>query len=136
MLTERERYFLFQASLIPVHCLRRNPQHPLAPDWRAQVQTTLDVVDAMNDVNSSSSKCRDVILGLCGSSLHDQRAAEVYSNLFTGFASADDALTWAAAVDSAVGGYNEWCDWLSNTSTGTSVWAPTSVGDWDLGPIL
>lgn len=136
MLTERERYFLFQASLIPVHCLRRNPQHPLAPDWRGQVQTTLDVVDAMNDVNSSSSKCRDVILGLCGSSLHDQRAAEVYSNLFTGFASADDASTWAAAVDSTVGGYNEWCDWLSNTSTGTSVWAPTSVGDWDLGPIL
>jgi transcriptional regulatory protein GAL4 len=135
-LTESRRYFLFQASLIPVHCLRRIPTHSLALDWRGQVQTTLDVVDAMNDMNSSSSKCRDVILGLCGSSLHDHRSAEDYSNLFTGFESADDASTWAAAVDSTVGGYNEWCDWLSHTSTGTSAWAPTSVGDWDLGPIL
>jgi transcriptional regulatory protein GAL4 len=90
----------------------------------------------MNDMNSSSSKCRDVILGLCGSSLPDHRSAEAYSDLFTGFESADDASTWAAAVDSTVGGYNEWCDWLSHTSTGTSAWAPTSVGDWDLGPIL
>jgi hypothetical protein len=81
----------------------------------------------MNDMNSSSSKCRDVILGLCGSNLHDHRSAETFSNLFTGFES---------AVDSTVGGYNEWCDWLSHTSTGTSAWAPTSVGDWDLGPIL
>jgi transcriptional regulatory protein GAL4 len=135
-LAEHSRYFLFQASLIPVHCLRRNPQHPLAPDWRIQVQTTLDVIDAMNDMNSSSSKCRDVILGLCGSSLHDQHSATGYGSGFTEFESADDASTWPGRVESTIGGYNEWCDWLSQTNTATSAWAPTSVGDWDLGPIL
>jgi len=119
-----------------VHCLRRNPKHPLAPDWRAQVQTTLDVVEAMNDMNSSSLKCRDVILGLCGSGLHDQPSPQDYGSGFTESASTKDAYTWTAGADPTIGGYNEWCDWLSQTNTGTSAWAPTSVGDWELGPIV
>jgi transcriptional regulatory protein GAL4 len=134
--TEQARYFLFQASLIPVHCLRQIPQHQLAPDWRAQVQTTLDVIDAMNDMNSSSSKCRDVILGLCGSNLHGAGSVQGYGSGFPGFDSADDASTWVTGMVSTVGGYNEWCDWLSQTNIGTSAWAPSNVGDWDLGPIL
>jgi hypothetical protein len=84
----------------------------------------------------AARNARNVIIGLCGSNLQDQHAAQSYGSGFTEFDSADDTSTWAAGVDSAVGGYNDWCDWLSQTDTGTSVWAPTTVGDRDLGPIL
>ena len=90
----------------------------------------------MSEMNPHSSKCREVILGLCGSSLRDQLLAQDYSIDPTQFGPADDASTWATSMDTTVGDYNEWCDWLSQTSTGTSAWAPTSVGDWDLGPIV
>ncbi|EXJ69541.1 uncharacterized protein A1O5_07577 [Cladophialophora psammophila CBS 110553] len=62
-------YFLLQAALIPIHCLRRNPSHPDASSWRNQVLTALSIIDAMNDLNPSAPKCRDIIYRLCGENL-------------------------------------------------------------------
>ncbi|OAL39245.1 hypothetical protein AYO20_01563 [Fonsecaea nubica] len=62
-------YFLLQAALIPIHCLRRNPNHPDASSWRDQVLTALSIINAMNDLNPSAPKCRDIIFRLCGESL-------------------------------------------------------------------
>ena len=90
----------------------------------------------MSDMNPSSSKCRDVILGLCGSSLHDAGSPQGYGSRLPDFSPAGSAPAWITGVDSTVGGYNEWCDWLSQTNIGTSAWAPPIVDDWDRGPIL
>ncbi|KAF4126771.1 Fungal trans [Geosmithia morbida] len=53
-------YFLFHATLIPVHCLRHSPEHPFADDWRAQVQSSVAVMESMSELNTNSSKCRDI----------------------------------------------------------------------------
>ncbi|ETN37419.1 uncharacterized protein HMPREF1541_08410 [Cyphellophora europaea CBS 101466] len=62
-------YFLLQAALIPIHCLRRSPTHADAPAWRTQVLTALNVITAMNNINPSAHKCRDIFYRLCGDSL-------------------------------------------------------------------
>ncbi|OAP55368.1 hypothetical protein AYL99_10341 [Fonsecaea erecta] len=62
-------YFLLQAALIPIHCLRRNPNHADASSWRNQILTALSIINAMNDLNPSAPKCRDIIHRLCGESL-------------------------------------------------------------------
>ncbi|KAK4560364.1 hypothetical protein LTR86_005560 [Recurvomyces mirabilis] len=73
-------YFIFQASLIPVMCLRNNPMSDQASSWRQQIQTVLTVFDAMREINPSSKDCRNIILKLCAGFLApDQRtqASEV-----------------------------------------------------------
>ncbi|KAJ5707383.1 hypothetical protein N7488_007184 [Penicillium malachiteum] len=62
-------YFLFQAILIPVICLRNNPQHMLAEDWRRQILQAMPVLESMAHLNPSSSRCLEVIRSLCGSHL-------------------------------------------------------------------
>lgn len=62
-------YFLFQAILIPVICLRNNPQHMLAEDWRRQILQAMPVLESMSHLNSTSSRCLGVIRSLCGSYL-------------------------------------------------------------------
>ncbi|KAL0934332.1 C6 transcription factor [Colletotrichum truncatum] len=59
-------YFLFQAALIPCICLRNDPNSPNAADWRQQVTTTTRCIAALAPVNSSSSRCYQVIIDLCG----------------------------------------------------------------------
>ncbi|KAF3801578.1 Acetamidase regulatory protein [Colletotrichum gloeosporioides] len=59
-------YFLFQAALIPCICLRNDPTSPNAADWRHQVTTTTRCIAALAPVNSSSSRCYQVIVDLCG----------------------------------------------------------------------
>ena len=66
---DEPRYFLFHASLIPIHCLRRLPQHKNAPDWRSQILGTLNILDAMCESNPNSAKCYDLIYRLCGNQL-------------------------------------------------------------------
>ncbi|KAJ5621369.1 hypothetical protein N7528_006152 [Penicillium herquei] len=62
-------YFLFQAILIPVICLRNNPQHMLAEDWRRQIVQAMPILESMAHLNPSSSRCLEVIRSLCGSYL-------------------------------------------------------------------
>ncbi|KAL4959798.1 Zn(II)2Cys6 transcription factor domain-containing protein [Aspergillus stella-maris] len=59
-------YFLFQAVLIPVICLRNEPQSHLAQSWREQVLTAVDVLEGMSVLNSTARRCLGVIEGLCG----------------------------------------------------------------------
>ncbi|KIW14048.1 hypothetical protein PV08_06829 [Exophiala spinifera] len=74
------RYFLLQAALIPIHCLRRIPGHADAPSWRKQVITALNVINAMTNLNSSATKCRDIIYRLCGESLVTQQRSQSFSH--------------------------------------------------------
>ncbi|KAL4953260.1 fungal-specific transcription factor domain-containing protein [Aspergillus filifer] len=59
-------YFLFQAVLIPVICLRNEPQSHLAQSWRDQVLTAVDVLESMSALNSTARRCLGVIESLCG----------------------------------------------------------------------
>jgi transcriptional regulatory protein GAL4 len=58
-------YFLFQAILIPVVCLRNNPQSPTASSWRDQVFEAIRVLEAMVEVIPTSKRCLKVLRSLC-----------------------------------------------------------------------
>ncbi|KAF4461442.1 Regulatory GAL4 [Fusarium albosuccineum] len=112
-------YFLFHATLIPVHCLRQSPHHTLAPDWRSQIQASLTIMSAMAELNPNSSKCRDITLKLCWPHL-DEEGARTYcdnTSFMTGVA--DSKAT------SIISGYNIWCESMSNAgiSVPTYDWA-------------
>ncbi|KAL4929748.1 transcription factor domain-containing protein [Aspergillus undulatus] len=59
-------YFLFQAVLIPVICLRNDPQSHLATSWREQVLSAVEVLELMCALNSTATRCLGVIERLCG----------------------------------------------------------------------
>ncbi|KAK2765123.1 lactose regulatory protein lac9 and GAL4-like protein [Arachnomyces sp. PD_36] len=62
-------YFLFQAVLIPVICLRNDPQSPLALRWRDQIMKAMRVIESMVLLNPTAKRCLDVIQSLCGAYL-------------------------------------------------------------------
>ncbi|KAL3431963.1 fungal-specific transcription factor domain-containing protein [Aspergillus tetrazonus] len=62
-------YFLFQAILIPVICLRNDPQSPLAQGWRSQISQAIEVLESMALMNPSARRCLRVITDLCGNYL-------------------------------------------------------------------
>jgi hypothetical protein len=62
-------YFLFQAILIPVTCLRNDPQSPLAEGWRDQVLQAVEVLESMSLLNPTAQRCLGVIQSLCGTYL-------------------------------------------------------------------
>lgn len=62
-------YFLFQATLIPVICLRNEPHSTLAGGWRNQVFSALQTISDMTRLNSAASRCYNVIMKLCGAYL-------------------------------------------------------------------
>lgn len=62
-------YFLFQAILIPVICLRNDPQSPLAVSWRDQIFKTMSVLESMGRLNPTAFRCLGVIRSLCGTYL-------------------------------------------------------------------
>ena len=62
-------YFLFQAILIPVICLRNDPQSPLVVSWRDQVFRTMPVLESMGELNPTAIRCLGVIRSLCGTYL-------------------------------------------------------------------
>ncbi|KAL4993348.1 fungal-specific transcription factor domain-containing protein [Aspergillus recurvatus] len=70
-------YFLFQAILIPVICLRNDPQSPLAPGWRAQVTQAVEVLESMAPMNPSAQRCLRVITDLCGNYLQPGPRLEI-----------------------------------------------------------
>ncbi|KAF1343722.1 fungal-specific transcription factor domain-containing protein [Delphinella strobiligena] len=100
-------YFLFQAALIPVHCLRSRPHSTLALGWRLQIEATLDILQSMTPINPSASKCRDVILSLCGSILRDSSTEMFGPPMQSMFEPNWDATTcinddlWVGSLDNA-----------------------------------
>ncbi|PLB44509.1 hypothetical protein P170DRAFT_450591 [Aspergillus steynii IBT 23096] len=63
-------YFLFQAILIPVICLRNDPQSPLADSWRGQILQAIEVFELMEPLNPTATRCLGVVRSLCGGYLH------------------------------------------------------------------
>ncbi|KAL4890120.1 hypothetical protein BDV59DRAFT_185293 [Aspergillus ambiguus] len=63
-------YFMFQAVLIPVICLRNDPQSSLAEGWRAQIMQAVEVLELMVPLNPTARRCLAVIQSLCGAYLH------------------------------------------------------------------
>ncbi|KAL4736655.1 fungal-specific transcription factor domain-containing protein [Aspergillus similis] len=70
-------YFLFQAILIPVICLRNDPQSPLAQGWRGQVTQAVEVLESMALMNPSAQRCLRVITDLCGNYLQSGPGPEI-----------------------------------------------------------
>lgn len=57
-------YFLFQAVLIPIVCLRNNPQSDLAGTWRDQIQESIRILESMIRLNPTASRCLRVVTSL------------------------------------------------------------------------
>lgn len=62
-------YFLFQAVLIPVVCLRNDSYCELAPSWRDDILVALNTMTDMNRLNPAASRCHDAVIKLCGAYL-------------------------------------------------------------------
>ncbi|THZ70632.1 hypothetical protein D6C85_05809 [Aureobasidium pullulans] len=123
-------YFIFQAALIPIHCLRCKSKSRLAPEWRDQVSATLEVVESMIGLNPSASKCRDVIMSLCGSHLRNLDDEFVdYEQAFN-FEPTMDATAWMAGCAPTLINENLWAGSLDNTSAELSF--STWEGDWNI----
>jgi transcriptional regulatory protein GAL4 len=147
-------YFLLQATLIPIHCLRRNPSHADAQSWRSSILTALSIINAMDNLNPSAPKCRDIIHRLCGQSLNvkprtlSQPQAQTYSqqespwspyatdpsfsNPFT-FQSPDAMNSmdnpWMTEIDTAINGYDAYVDRLSNAAMAGMGHPPAEVAE-------
>ncbi|KAG9840888.1 hypothetical protein KCU98_g9062, partial [Aureobasidium melanogenum] len=123
-------YFLFQAALIPIHCLRSKSQSRLAPEWRDQVTATLEVVESMIGLNQSASKCRDVIISLCGSLLRSVDDEFVNYEQAFNFEPTMDATQWISGCAPVLINENLWAGSLDNTSAELSF--STWEGDWNI----
>ncbi len=55
--------------MIPVICLRNEPHSTLASGWRNQVFSALEAISDMIRLNSTASRCYNVIMKLCGAYL-------------------------------------------------------------------
>lgn len=62
-------YFLFQAVLVPVICLRNDSHSPHAQGWRDHILLALGVIPDMARLNSAATRCHATITKLCGSYL-------------------------------------------------------------------
>jgi transcriptional regulatory protein GAL4 len=132
-------YFLLQAALIPVHCLRRNPSHTEAPSWLKQVRTSLDIINAMVNINPSAPKCRDIIHRLCGESLGQelkednagQSGAESFPYDMSGTDLDDPNIeSWMTEIETAIDGYDMYCDHLTNAAApGVGGFGDVSIAD-------
>ncbi|KAK6823328.1 hypothetical protein RU639_005964 [Aspergillus parasiticus] len=63
-------YFLFQAILIPVICLRNNPSDPAAHGWREQIFQAINTLESMAPLNANAERFLRVIQSLCGCYLY------------------------------------------------------------------
>ena len=58
-------YFLFQAILIPVICLRNQPRSPKAAVWKDQIFRAAEAIADMSRLNPAAARCHTVIMTLC-----------------------------------------------------------------------
>lgn len=62
-------YFLFQALLVPVICLRNDSHSPLAPEWRDHILLAMGTIPDMARLNSAATRCHATVTKLCGTYL-------------------------------------------------------------------
>ncbi|PKK54604.1 hypothetical protein CI102_874 [Trichoderma harzianum] len=65
-------YFLFQAVLIPIVCLRNNPQSDMAGAWRDQIRESIRVLESMMRLNPTASRCLRVVTSLTESYISNE----------------------------------------------------------------
>lgn len=65
-------YFLFQAVLIPIVCLRNNPQSNMAGAWRDQIRESIRVLESMMRLNPTASRCLRVVTSLTESYISNE----------------------------------------------------------------
>lgn len=58
-------YFLFQAVLIPIYCLRNDPQCPAANAWREQIILTMRTIESMSQIIESATLFLEKIRSVC-----------------------------------------------------------------------
>ncbi|KAH6886845.1 fungal-specific transcription factor domain-containing protein [Thelonectria olida] len=123
-------YFLFQATLIPLHCLRQNPLHSLASGWRSQIRSSLAVMEAMAELSPNSSKCRDISMKLCWPHLEEEttQVQDDSTLLLPNLADGEEA--------SMMSGYDMWCQLMSNASTGAPMYQWGNLDDQHLSFFL
>jgi transcriptional regulatory protein GAL4 len=63
-------YFLFQAILIPIICLRNDPTSNSAVSWRDQILCAIRVIESMSPLNLTAERCLNVVTSLCASYLN------------------------------------------------------------------
>jgi hypothetical protein len=70
-------YFLFQAVLIPIVCLRNNPRSDMAKAWRDQILESIKVLESMMQLNPTAGRCLRVVTSL--TQLYISNEQEIYS---------------------------------------------------------
>lgn len=62
-------YFLFQALLVPVICLRNDSYSEYAPGWRESILMAMGTISDMRRLNSAATRCHNTVNKLCGAYL-------------------------------------------------------------------
>jgi len=70
-------YFLFQAVMIPVICLRNDPQAVIAFSWREQIRKSIETLREMVAMSSAAERCLGAIDVLCGGLLEQDDDLQV-----------------------------------------------------------
>lgn len=63
-------YFLFQAVLIPIYCLRNDPQCAAADEWREQIGQAMRTIESMSLIIESAALFLEKIRSVCGKYLN------------------------------------------------------------------
>lgn len=100
ILTVDDRYFIFQAALIPCICLRNLPLSDQAADWRQQITATLQTIASLHPVSVAAARCYGVIAELCG------RYLDQVPPPFPSQASPRQSANTPMAGTSSIGGVN------------------------------
>jgi transcriptional regulatory protein GAL4 len=98
-------YFLFQAILIPVICLRNDPLAESAPLWRQQILGALTAISDMSRLNSAATRCHSTVLNLCGAFLGDNTPPNLTESPQTQL-NALQSFLWPITDPQIVGGYD------------------------------
>ncbi|ETN45964.1 uncharacterized protein HMPREF1541_00146 [Cyphellophora europaea CBS 101466] len=98
-------YFLFQAILIPVICLRNDPLAEAAPVWRQQILSALAVMLDMSRLNSAATRCHSTVLNLVGGWLGDNTPPNLTESPQTQL-NALHSFLWPITDPNIVGGYD------------------------------
>ncbi|KAL6871284.1 fungal-specific transcription factor domain-containing protein [Trichoderma novae-zelandiae] len=89
-------WFLYQAAMIPLVSILWQPDSPAVVEWRAQIESTLELFEAMKDWSLTARRSRDVVSRLL-------EASSKISNTRRGNDPHDAALRKGAPSDEASG---------------------------------
>lgn len=119
-------WFLYQAAMIPLVSILWQPDNPAVVDWRAQVESTLELFEAMKDWSLTARRSRDVVSRLL-------EASSKISNTRQG-SDPQDALLKRASDEASGFWADEGADAVGSTgySTGDIVNMLDQDWPWDL----